>query len=178
MGHGGTLNDSNSYFYMNHHDSFNPRGNHSNAAGARQLGGGPFTAGLTFGKKSMRSSADRISVNPVGGVERQTGDACSGERCGSAYIKGCPVCGCSDKARGHCTIGGGGGFTSPGARGYSNEEIAQEIRKSGKKVPSNFFNKYPRKSAARKMNASGCGYNNFHHKSSFSSNINKYNTFR
>jgi len=71
MGHGGTLNDSNSYFYMNHHDSFNPRGNHSNAAGARQLGGGPFTAGLTFGKKSMRSSADRISVNPVGGVERQ-----------------------------------------------------------------------------------------------------------
>ena len=33
MGHGGTLNDSNSYFYANHHDSFNPRKNHSNASG-------------------------------------------------------------------------------------------------------------------------------------------------
>ena len=101
---GGPYSDK---FPVKNHSTPEQRG-FMNAAGDR-----PFITGINYGK-SRRNSADRISINPVGGVERQIGNPCSGERCGSAYTKGCPRCGCDDKARGHCTVGGGGGITSPG----------------------------------------------------------------
>ena len=245
FGHGGTLHDGNSYFHANHHDSFNPRNNHSNASGekfssfniygydtpyspipggcqppncmidgrcepcgAKQVGNGtidPYgrksrrssadrisvnpVGGVAdregcprdtirckdcdgyfachpphkccqrdpgarqmnaSGRKSRRSSVDRISVNPVGGAARESG-GCKPTKCGHYNNASCPAgCRCSSTYNGICK-GGGGGFTGAGAKVTRG---------------------------AKQMNASGCGYNNFHHKSSFSSNINKYNTFR
>lgn len=101
-------------------------------------------------KKSRRGSVDRISVNPVGGAARESG-GCKPTKCGHYNNASCPAgCRCSSTYNGICK-GGGGGFTGAGAKVTRG---------------------------AKQMNASGCGYNNFHHKSSFSSNISKYNTFR
>ena len=229
FGHGGTLHDGNSYFSANNHDSFNPRNNHSNAAGVSRpmptpsyRGGmiSPVVGGTpnpVVSKKSRRKSEDRISVNPVGGVERQTGgDKPCSSTCKSCLDSGHLSSACNSNGK-CCGAVGGARQVNKKSRRDSADRISVNpvggverqtaggadcgqgcgqrglgvVRRCQKKgcvcddMNSSQGICVPVKSrlasnnaTARKMNASGCGYNNFHHKSSFSSNISKYNTFR
>ena len=85
-------------------------------------------------------SRGRGAVRPTGGTAPARDTGCPPKACGSVYGAGCPAarggCGCSDRKRGSCGAGGG-------VLRYSNNDIANEIRRSGGQVPRNFFNQYP-----------------------------------
>ena len=73
----------------------------------RQTGGGNPTLD-PYGRKSRRTSADRVSVNPVGGVQRESG-GCKPTKCGQHHSASCPAgCHCSSTLNGVCEGGGSG----------------------------------------------------------------------
>lgn len=165
---GGPYSDK---FPVKNHSTPEQRG-FMNAAGDR-----PFITGINYGK-SRRNSADRISINPVVGAERAVAgdDNCDQPKCGNmgGVYRRCRKqgCTCTDM-----TVPNGECVSENSRRGQIG--IAQQKKmglrdSSGRKV-----NLTPRQVNSRKMNASGCGYNNFHHKSNFSGNRmrNNYSIF-
>ena len=92
------------------------------------------------GQMNDRGRAGVRGITQVGGstADRQTGSGCISGGCGSGFPSNYNCydsegnnngCGCSDKAKGVCIKGGGG------ARVYTDAEIMDDIRRSGRKVP-------------------------------------------
>jgi hypothetical protein len=169
----GILNESKSYFSSSNDDSFNPRNNHSNAAGVSRpmptpsyRGGvvSPVVGGASKRRKK-RPSAQTTAATAARQIQTGANTECPPP---SVFCKSGDYLGCHPQHK--CNSGlrqrqiGGAKQVNKKSRRASDDRIAV-IPVRGELKSS-------------KMNASGCGYNNFHHKSGFSGESRRKNIFK
>ena len=218
----GILNESKSYFSSSNDDSFNPRNNHSNAAGVSRpmptpsyRGGvvspvvGGASSGLEYGSQSTGRTLSGSS-NPLMEV-RQSGNSIKRNRRKGGLVS--PVVGGASKRRkkrpsAQTTAATAARQIQTGANtecpppsvfcksgdylgchpqhkcnsGLRQRQIggAKQVNKKSRRASDDRIAVIPVRGELKssKMNASGCGYNNFHHKSGFSGESRRKNIFK
>ena len=226
----GILNESKSYFSSSNDDSFNPRNNHSNAAGVSRpmptpsyRGGvvspvvGGASSGLEYGSQSTGRTLSGSS-NPLMEVQ-QSGNSIQripvstglyGDTANQGGMISNVVVGASKRRKKRPSAQTTAAAAARQAGG-SNGSARKQVNKKSRRASDDRIAVIPVKGKGKamgkncqdgthcavgetcrngecvpvrgelkssKMNASGCGYNNFHHKSGFSGESRRKNIFK